>query len=253
MYVYLYDTFVSQSKYQNIIARIETRLTDLGIAGRICRLSVLTSINELVTDAIKKGIETIVAVGNDETVTKLIPLVAGNKISLGIIPISRPNRIAGLLGIPEGEKACDVLSARVVEKLDLGKANDQYFLNYLEVPSKQIKLNDQYTVKALTTRQTLTIYNFGAVLPEGRSINNRFNPRDGQLEVVISDKGRNNLAKIFKKAPGGDSIFTISSAKIESAEDQAAVADGQTVIKTPVSVRVAKNNLKVIVGRNRIF
>ncbi len=249
MYVYIYDTFVSDQRFQNSIARVETRLTDLGIAGKICRLSVLTSIDELVTDAIKKGAETIVAVGNDETVTKIISLVAGNKVSLGIIPLGKPNRLAKLLGIPEGEKACDVLSARVIERLDLGKVNDQYFLTHLEIPSGTLFLNNQYTIKSLRSNQNMTIYNFGAVVTDDM----KCDPRDGVLEVIVSGAEGSGMGKLFKKNTSTNSVFPVSTAEIKSSDSQPVIADGQAVIKTPAKVGVAKNRLRVIVGKNREF
>jgi len=254
MYVYIYDTFVNEPRWQNSLARIETRLTDLGIAGKISRLSVLTSLKELISEAIKKGAETIVAVGNDETVNKLVPLVAEQKVSLGIIPLGKPNYLAQLLGIPEGEKACDVLSARVIERLDLGKANEYFFLNHLEIPGElNIKLNNQYSVKSLEPNQSITIYNFGN--PSFDQQGKRYSdPRDGKLEIVFSGSNSAGLGKIFKKPSNRESVFSITTAQLNGlAEEQSVIADNYTVINTPVKVGVAKNRLKVIVGRNRNF
>lgn len=253
MYVYIYDTFVSEQKLQGAIARVETRLTDLGIAGKICRLSVLTSVDELVNDAIKNGAETIVAVGNDETVSKIISLVAGNAVSLGIIPLGKPNRLAKLLGIPEGEKACDILSARVIERIDLGKVNDQYFLTHLEIPSGTLVINNQYSVKALSSSQNVTIYNFGAAVSEdGKSVP-KCDPRDGILEAIVTGSEKTGFNKLFNKGFTRDSVFPVSTAKIDSSDGQPVIADGQTVINAPIKIGVAKHRLKVVVGKNREF
>ena len=46
MYYYLYDSRLNDKKYNNVIAKIETRLTDLGINGKINRLSFLKNINQ---------------------------------------------------------------------------------------------------------------------------------------------------------------------------------------------------------------
>ncbi|MBU0707461.1 hypothetical protein KKG41_03745 [Patescibacteria group bacterium] len=254
MYVYLYDTFISEAKFQNTIARVETRLTDLGIAGKICRLSVLTSIEELVNDAVKNGAETIVAVGNDETVSKVIPLIADHKVSFGIIPIGKPSRLAQLLGIPEGDKACDVLSARVVTKLDLGKANQHYFLSRLEIPAGEyeIQLNGQYTARSLNPNQTITIYNFDSLAPG--VVADRSNPRDGQLELIFSGGESAGLGRFFNKDSATESVFPIKKAQIQGLnQDQSVIADGYTIINTPVNVGVARSRLKMIVGKSRGF
>ena len=39
MYVYLYDNFLRQKKYDSMIKAMEVRLTDYGIAGKILRLN----------------------------------------------------------------------------------------------------------------------------------------------------------------------------------------------------------------------
>ncbi|MDD5341976.1 MAG: diacylglycerol kinase family protein [Patescibacteria group bacterium] len=257
MYVYLYDTFVAEPKWQSQIARIENRLTDLGIAGRICRLSILTSLEEIITEAIKKGADTIVAVGNDNTVRKVIPLVASQTVSFGIIPVGGPSRLAELLGIPEGEKACDVLSARVVERLDLGKVNEQYFLTQLEIPfgDLELSLDNQYTVRPLNPEQSITIYNLGIFSPKNSPENYKSNPRDGLLELVVSGGASGGLGHWFKKGEEHNSVFSLRTARINCPQtsQQSVIADGYTVVNTPVKIAVAPKRLKVVVGKNRAF
>ncbi len=34
MHVYVYDSFLNQKKYDRILARLETRITDLGLNGK---------------------------------------------------------------------------------------------------------------------------------------------------------------------------------------------------------------------------
>ena len=57
MYLYLYDSFLNNPKFGNKLAKIETRLTDLGIGGKISRLSPLKNLEELVSDEIKNGVK----------------------------------------------------------------------------------------------------------------------------------------------------------------------------------------------------
>lgn len=245
MYVYFYDTFVSEPKYQTVLARIETRLTDLGIAGKIFRLSVLTSIREFIAEAVKKGADTLVAVGNDRTLTKILPLVAGGSITLGYIPLAPPTRLADYFGLPFGEKACDSLSARVVERLDLGRANSTYFLSGLEVPAGDClaQINGQYSVRPKGLNQTLAVYNLG--WPKS-------DPQDGRLEVVVHDTASKGF-RLFSKAASQPSVFPAKTVLLESATIEAAVADGEIVIKLPATVEVAQKKLKIIVGKERGF
>src|SRR3989338_2880950 len=103
MYLYLYDSFLNQKKYTSALARIETRLTDLGIGGKICRLSPLRNIKELIADELANGVKTIVVVGNDKTLSEAINFVAQHDVTLGLIPIGPNNSLAGQLGLPAGE------------------------------------------------------------------------------------------------------------------------------------------------------
>ena len=105
MHVYIYDTFLSQKKYDSVLARIETRTTDLGLNGKIIRLGLMHSLFDTVENEIKKGAKTITAVGNSELLHKIINIVARlsseniliKNIPLGFIPIGKSNNIAKCL------------------------------------------------------------------------------------------------------------------------------------------------------------
>src|SRR3989338_6071673 len=129
MYFYIYDGSLSEPKHANTLAKIETHLTDLELQGRVGRLGPLKSAKEMVKSAIKAGATTVVAVGNDRTVAEAINAIAENSgVTLGIIPLGKPGMLADLLGVPEGEAACEVLAARMTAVVALGTAQPYYFL-----------------------------------------------------------------------------------------------------------------------------
>src|SRR3989344_586653 len=116
MYLYLYDAQLSGKPFQHALVRVETRLTDLGIGGKISRLSPLKNLRELIHD----------------------------------------------------EVACDVIAARRLSRLDIGRANTTYFLSGLRVPFNQasFELDGQYHVKPNAGSFTVLIRNLP---PEGWS------------------------------------------------------------------------------------
>lgn len=251
MYAYLYDAFLRQPKFGARLARIEGRLHDLGIHGKIEKLTLLKSFKELAEAAIKRGAETIVAVGDDQTVSKIIGVIAEHNVTLGIIPFGKSTRVAEFLGIPEGVAACDVLSARIVEQVDLGRANDTYFLSFLQLaPAHELILEcdgGKFHIEPVRGQHSVIVYNFG---PAGRD------PRDGVLETVISrEPAEPGGLKLFRGRPSGrQSVVPIKHMRIKSFKGSLpAYADGQTVVKTPLTVSVAPRKLKVIVGKNRKF
>ena len=71
MYCYIYDTFTSQKKYEKQLIKIEAALTDLGIMGKVYKLNVLKNLENIIEEALADGIKNIVAVGNDQTVSKV--------------------------------------------------------------------------------------------------------------------------------------------------------------------------------------
>ena len=135
MYAYIFDNFLQERKYQHDIGQIENRLSTLGIQGKIEKMTILKNIQEAARQAIKRGVDTLVVVGNDETVTKVLPQIIDTTVTLGIIPVGPHQTIAKILGVPSGLSACDVLSKRIIRKIDLGKANNAYFVFTLMAPA----------------------------------------------------------------------------------------------------------------------
>jgi diacylglycerol kinase family enzyme len=242
------------------LARIETRLTDLGIGGKISRLSPLKDIKELIRDEIRSGVKTIVVVGNDKTIIQIINEVADYNITLGVIPIGSENYIAEVLGIPHNEAACNILSARKVEKIDLGKVNGIYFLSSLLIlPQKDFNLagltlecEQRYQVVPETNHFQMSICNLKPVMASIEK-QHLFNPQDGFLEVFIQPLTKTSgWFSSFRKNPKG-SIFPFRKISIFAKRSINVITDDQRVLKTPLEVEVVPHKLKVIVGKERKF
>lgn len=257
MYYYIYDTFLNDKKYSITLQRIESRLMSLGINGRAERMTLLKSMREIISDAVKKGATTIVAVGNDETVSKIVNFLPNISVTLGIIPMGEHNDIAASLGIPTGESACETLSSRIIEHIDVGKANDCYFISSLSVPAQGEVVFDwgSYQVKPLSAQNNITICNFHSDKNEsGTMPTHTCNPHDGVLEAIFAEPQERSWWAFSKKHYSSASVFPFTKIKIKcSSECLPIVADGQTTIKTPVTVEVVPKKLKVIVGKNRMI
>lgn len=250
MYSYIYDSFLTDKKHETELMKIEARLLELGLQGRIERLTILKNLAEVIRDAVKKGCKTLVVVGNDQTVSHVVSLIGEIDLTLGIIPMGAPNRIAELFGIPAGLPACDVLSRRIVERLDLGRAGNTFFLSSLEVPTHvpiELDCDGQYTVR-LKGANAIRVVNVGPAASGAFA-----DPRDGILDTVIEPKETGGFFRaMFPRSARLPSRFPIRSVRIRSREESvAAVADGQTVVKTPVTVEVVPRRLKVVVGKSR--
>lgn len=245
MYAYVFDSFLQERKYQHDISQIETRLVALGVQGRSEKMTILKNIQEAARQAIKRGTTTIVVVGNDQTIAKVLPQLIGQPVTLGLIPLGRHQTIAHVLGIPEGLVACDVLSRRVVQRLDLGKANDVYFLHSLTAPATVSVDFGKYRVTSLDPGGSLTISNFPFIYGHGH-------PDDGQLELIVAPG--HDRRGWGRRRDSAASVFPMAKAILTSAPGSAdLLLDGQITIRTPAKVEVVPRRLEVIVGKNRGF
>ena len=65
MNVFIYDKFVNEKKFDSIAARIETRITDLGLNGKIVRIGLMNSVDEIIENEVRKESKAIIVVGNN--------------------------------------------------------------------------------------------------------------------------------------------------------------------------------------------
>jgi diacylglycerol kinase family enzyme len=246
MYLYIYDSFLSEPKYEKVLSTIERTVTDLDIKGKIARLTILKNIKELVTDAVKGGVTTVVAIGDDQTFSKMINIVADLKVTLGLIPVMSDSKIARALGIPPKELACDVLAARIIRKIDLGKINNYFFINSLEINNSKITIDcDGYSLAPTTEQNKVRICNVCQ-----HDMNTRSNPTDGVLEAVITPV----KSSLFSRKQLQSTILPFTKIQINSPEEGVSiVTDQQVVLKTPAEIEIVPKKLSVIVGSKREF
>lgn len=259
MYLYLYDSFLVDQKYKKIIDRIETRLTDLGINGKNVRLTILKNANEIVRDNLRQGAQTIVAIGGDALFAEVAIAAAGSGATVGFIPVDN-SVMAEVLGIPPDEFACDIISGRRVERVDLGKINEQYFLSSLQIDSQHLKLkcDDSYQISPVAIKGVKIInldwLNFSWSQAGTNFIKNASNPKDGMLEVVLAQKPK-VILPFFKKVAQKDSLFYVKRLYIESADKKEVTiaVDQSRVFKAPALVEIVPDCLKIIIGKEKLI
>jgi len=252
MYQYIYDHYLGNKKYDKVLAKIEARLIDLGIQGKINKITLLKNFEVYVNEIVAKQPEALVVVGNDETVAKILNIIAEKEVVLGIIPIGEPNTIAGYFGIPKEEAACEVVSARKIKEVDLGKINGQFFMSAVEVfgEGATVICNNKFEIKALKDTEKIGIYN----LCFETGSHQIFNPQDGQLELISAPKEQKGFWGFKSKKQLTESLIKIKKAKILSSPATSSVlVDGHKIMKTPAEVTLGEKKLRVIVGKERKF
>ncbi len=243
--IYIYDQELSGRKYQKLLERLETRLTDLGIGGKIYRLAPLTRLEAVMKDELVKKPKTLIAVGGDALISRLAGLTAGTNIPLGIIPVGS-SMIADGFGITT-ENACRTLAARRIVTLDIGRVNGQHFFVCRAVISANNpglildgELNVEAEGKVLIEAVNITgdEYGYRGTQPQGD---------DGRLNVYILKTEKSLLRKEISQ-----SAFICKQLEITKGAT-AAQLDGATEINLPKSIEVVPGLLTVIVGKDRTF
>jgi diacylglycerol kinase family enzyme len=254
-YYFIYDNYLSDRRYERALAAVETRLTDLGLSGRIGRLNAFTNARGLVRDETRRGVKTIVVVGNDETVAKVVSGIGEADVTLGIIPVGQPNDIARALGIPEGVESCDILSRRVTQKVDLGRINGQLFLSEVRVPSADyaVEIEGKYRIFPQTEGCEVIVSNmrgFG-LLPTGSS-RDLGNPQDGVLDAMIMPRPGRWFGG-GKEGPRESTVIPVKQMIVRGNEPFEAYVDTAKTSGAEMVIEVAPGRLKVITGRERVF
>ncbi len=260
MYFYIYDSFLTEKKYSKIVSRIETRLASLDISGKKYQLSILKSVEETIKGILNKESSTIVVVGGDKTFCQAALSIAGSGGVLGFIPVQENSSLANILGLPVNEYACDVISARRMEQVSLGKINDQCFFSSIEFnPHKTIlTVDNKYQIIPRRTKIVkiinLDLLQFGSWSDEPDIRRLASNPKDDYLEVLMGSPGKNYL--LFKKKEKKDSLFFVKNLKIRAKKDDQEIlikVDQIKIVKAPAMIGVAKEKIKIIVGRDRLI
>lgn len=249
MHTYIYDSYLSDKKYFNAVNEIESRLTDLGLGGRVCRLSPLRSLRDVINQELKRNPKTLVVIGNDSIVSQAISLMGGSDVPFGIIPVAEPNNIASRLGIVE-EHACPILSARRIVQIDLGVVDNKTFLKSAEIMGDKLRLmiDDNYIVE--TQGAKVEIVNF-LLNEEMGELVAPATYHNGQLHLIIT-KEVVKRALLKNRTELEQSIIPFTELEIVT-EGSTVMLDGFVKINNPQKVFVLPKGLKAIVGKQRNF
>lgn len=246
MNLFVYDDYVSNNRYQKTINKLETRLTDLGLSGKIIRLNNIKNVDNLIHQEIRAGIKNIYIVGNNESAAKVINSVINEKISdllrdklvLAMIPIGKHKQsIANSMGIYDSQDACNIILARLIKKIDLGLVNSFVFVNKVEIFNSSLELN------------FFDDYSFNIIKKTNIQFTNLLDRKELKDFVNISADDRHLDLLINKK--GDLSYIKFKKVKIKGAKT--ALLDDHLTIDSPSLIQIADNQINFIVGKNRSF
>lgn len=254
MYIYLYDNYLNEKKYQSILKQIEISLVNYGIAGKILRLNNYIDVKPIIDDEIKKGAKNVIIVGNDRTFGHVLSRGATCNCVFGFLPIGPNNTISKILGIPDGIESADVLARRRKERLDVGWFNNRYFVSQLHVlPAKVRVVYDKKFQVTTPYKMEVVVCNFQPFYWKKHKKDSEeliVNPQDGKLEAFLRPLTKSGFFGYNYEDP---SIFPFEEMDIIGDRPFVVEADGKRTKEVSVKIRLAKNKIDMIVGRDRKF
>jgi hypothetical protein len=135
-----------------------------------------------------------------------------------------------------------------LEKISLAKANDYYFLTngIIESSGTILEMSENYKIEILENG-LISIINLPITKEEGQYSC----PKDEKLELIIKTKPHKFFFKKNSKETN-KSFFSLNKLTIIN-KNKPLILDYSKKINTPAIIRLSKNKLNLIVGKNRTF
>jgi len=128
----IYNPTSGREEMKRRLADILQRLDKGGIETSVHATTGEGDATREAAEAVERGYDLIIAAGGDGTLYEVVNGMAGkeNLPPLGLFPLGTTNDFARGLGIPKNwEDYCDLIIRQETRPIDVGKANDRYFIN----------------------------------------------------------------------------------------------------------------------------
>jgi diacylglycerol kinase (ATP) len=104
-------------------------LSEHDLPAEVCETRHPGHASKLAREAVQKGMDIVVAAGGDGTISEVMQALVGQRTALGVLPLGTVNVWARETGIPlRLDQAREVLLHGTRRRVDVGRANDRYFL-----------------------------------------------------------------------------------------------------------------------------
>ena len=235
---------------------------------------------------VEKGFGTIVAAGGDGTINEVVNGLAGANVKLGVLPVGTMNVFSRELGLPADlAQAWEIVLAGHTRKIDLARANQQYFVQLAGVgldaqvvqettwTSKKTFGPLSYLVSAAqiaARKPPRLVIESEDTVREGSFVlvgNGRYYGApievfrdaridDGRLDVLIfKNLGYLDLARYLAGIVMGthttlDDVeyFQTRKVLVRSEDDVPVEVDGELAGALPVTFRISSRKLRVVVA-----
>lgn len=200
----IYNPTSGREQIKRNIPYILDRLEKVGYEASCHATSGVGDATLAAREAVERRFDLVVAAGGDGTISEVVNGLAEQtyRPTLGVLPMGTTNDFARAIGMPKTiKKACDVLCAGVELPIDVGKVNNQYFIN-IAGGGKLTELTYEVPSRTKTMLGQLAYYLKGIeMLPSIRPTNVRIE-YDGRLfegEIMLFLVSNTNSIGGFEK------------------------------------------------------
>lgn len=128
---FIYNPYSGDGVFKDNLDYLIERFQKAGYMMVPYRSSDINTLDKAFID-IHEGYEAICISGGDGTLSSVINIIASQKLKLpvGIFPFGTANDFAAHLNIPKNiEACCEIIEKGRTKKVDIGRVNNNYFLN----------------------------------------------------------------------------------------------------------------------------
>jgi diacylglycerol kinase family enzyme len=157
---------------------------DAGIEADV-RILPGDQVGDAAEEAVRSGVDAVVAGGGDGTVRTVAAHLAGGPIPLGVLPVGTLNHFARDLGIPvDLPGAIRVIAQGAIHDLDVGEVNGEVFVNnsVLGLYPPVVKVRDRERQERQRNKWLATLSAAVKVLPRHPPL--RIRVRAGEHDLV---------------------------------------------------------------------
>lgn len=281
MYFYILDgQNIPPAQFEKAQVTLQGLLAEFKISGEMARVTSLRSIEDLVETASDHGVKTLIACGTDETFNYMLANLRGRDFAVGYIPLTeQPSPLSQILGLDSVLTAVKTVAARRIERMDLARLGDNYFISQAEFGIASTKVKQmgffgsfgnqtptEYKLKIrIDNSYDMDITCLGGTVTNSRTTSSAnaqvANPTDGYLDLLIIErltkidllKYKADIANgVLEHIPGTSVIKCRQVEFLEPRGFHITIA-GRTFAKVPTVISIIPRQLRMIVGKNRTF
>jgi len=273
MYLYLFNPQANRGRAKKLKKRIIRCLKNLDIMGEFIELKKINEISSIIKKINKNKTKIVAAIGGDGIINEIVQKLAGEDMTLGIIPVGETNLLANILGIENWRKGCENIINGKTINMDLGIIDNRYFTSFVEIENKEkkdkkilgfmpfkktkkyypvslnITLNNN-DIKLQTNISSILISTIPIPIPSQLKLEEVLT--DQKLHIVVKSKAQSNSQK--RKKGNGDELTVLEGNVIKIRPKNSSInvrADGEDCGKTPVDIKVVPTCLKVIAPQSK--